>query len=60
MARTHDCGDAHCDGTVLGHELARDFPKATARIDAAFRDMADRNRNPEDYVMPENLQVDSE
>lgn len=55
--RTHEpCGLKGCDGTVLGHELARDFPRETARIDNAF----DRIAHPEDYVMPENLQVDNE
>lgn len=50
----HECKLPHCDGTRLGHELARDFPKETAAINEAFTRMTNR----EDYVMPENLQVD--
>lgn len=50
----HRCNLPHCDGTQLGHELARDFPEETARIDEAF----DRLAQPrEGRVMPENLQV---
>jgi len=51
---THSCNLAHCDGTRLGHELARDFPAETARIDEAFNDLASPR---EDHVMPENLRV---
>lgn len=43
----HQCNLAGCDGTDLGHELARDFPAETARIDQAF----DRLANPEDHLM---------
>lgn len=49
------CNLPHCDGTRLGHELARDFPKETAAIDDALSKYAGPR---EDYVMPENLQVD--
>ena len=52
---THQCNVENCDGTRLGHELARDFPTETARITEAFRSMATSTR--EDYVMPENLRV---
>lgn len=53
---THKCSLPHCDGTRLGHELARDFPKETAAINEAFAGMVGSTR--EDRVMPENLQVD--
>lgn len=49
----HSCNLPHCDGTRLGHELARDFPQETARLDEALDQIA----HPEDHVMPENLQV---
>lgn len=53
----HRCKFAHCDGTRLGHELARDFPLETERLEASL----DYLRGPrEDHVMPENLQVESE
>lgn len=51
---SHRCNLAHCDGTRLGHELARDFPEATARLETSL----DRLRYPEDHVKPENLEVD--
>lgn len=51
---SHSCDLAHCDGTRLGHELARDFPKETARLEESL----DRLRYPEDHVKPENLLVD--
>lgn len=57
MAR-HSCDVPYCDGTRLGHELARDFPEETARIVESFNRMTPGTR--EDYVMPENLQVDHE
>lgn len=51
---SHTCALPGCDGTRLGHDLARDFPEETRRIDEAL----DRLRGPrEDHVMPENLQV---
>lgn len=50
----HACNLPGCDGTRLGHELARDFPEETARIDAAFDRLS---RRPDDHVNPENLQV---
>jgi hypothetical protein len=50
----HDCDVARCDGTELGHDLAVEFPEETARVD----DLLDRLRHPDDYVRPENLQVD--
>lgn len=34
------CTLANCDGTKLGHELARDFPKETAQFDEAMRTLA--------------------
>jgi hypothetical protein len=52
----HSCGLPHCDGTRLGHELARDFPKETARLETSL----DRLRYPEDHVKPENLRVEEE
>lgn len=52
----HACGLARCDGTRLGHELARDFPKETARINEAFEDAVARFRG--DRVRPEALQVE--
>lgn len=53
---THQCSLKGCDGTRLGHDLARDFPEETARIDEAFRRLAE----PKDglRVNPANLQVD--
>lgn len=51
----HKCDLANCDGTTLGHELARDFPQQTERVTNALRDLLE---SPEDRVMPENLQVD--
>jgi hypothetical protein len=39
----------------MGHELARDFPEATKRIDDAFAQLA---MDAEDKVKPENLQVE--
>lgn len=53
----HSCNLSHCDGTQLGHELARDFPEETARLETAL----DRLRGArEDRVMPENLQVQTD
>lgn len=42
------------DKTRLGRQLEREFPNETRRIDEAF----DRLANPDDYVRPENLQVE--
>lgn len=54
---SHQCDLPNCDGTKLGHELARDFPKETQRLEDAL----DRLRGPrEDHVMPENLRLDEE
>lgn len=51
----HRCDLSGCDGTRLGHDLARDFPAETQRLNKAL----DRLRGSrEDRVMPENLQVD--
>lgn len=54
----HDCNLPYCDGTDLGHELARDFPEETAR----FEEQMDRQfrMDREDRVMPENLRVDDD
>lgn len=57
MAKHKEEVDRHhcCDGTRLGHDLAAEFPEATARFDAAM----DRLRGPrEDRVMPERLRVE--
>lgn len=32
----HRCDIPGCDGTKLGHELAADFPRETAAVDAAL------------------------
>lgn len=51
----HSCDVPGCDGTLLGHDLAVDFPAETARLNAAL----DRLREPrEDRVLPENLTPD--
>lgn len=45
----HCCDLPGCDGTRLGHDLARDFPEETRRFDEAM----DRLRGPrEDRVDP--------
>lgn len=51
---THQCSLPLCDGTALGHVLARDHAKETATL----LDRLDRLANPDDHVRPENLQVD--
>lgn len=51
-----ECEVPNCDGSRLGHDLAVDFPGETQRI----VDVLDRMASPEDYVMPENLQVEDE
>lgn len=55
---SHSCDIAHCDGTKLGHELARDFPKETARLEESLDRLRDQLRYPDDHVKPENLRVD--
>jgi hypothetical protein len=52
----HRCDLANCDGTRLGHELAKEFPEATARV----VDALDRIAHPDDYVKPENLRIADE
>ncbi len=51
----HKCKFVGCDGTRLGHDLAKDFPEETARIDAELARLAE----PKDglRVNPENLKV---
>lgn len=44
----HKCQYLGCDGTRLGHQLAKEFPQETARIDEAI----DRLLNPDDYLKP--------
>lgn len=51
---THKCSLKNCDGTSLGHALARDFPVQTQLI----IDRMERLAHPDDHVKPENLQVD--
>ncbi len=55
-AEVHRCDVPHCDGTRLGHDLAVDFPEETARVDEGLVRLRPSKR--EDYVMPENLQVE--
>jgi len=50
----HECSLANCDGTRLGHELARDFPEETQRL----VDGLARLGNSEDRVIAANLQVE--
>lgn len=52
----HRCALSGCDGTRLGHELARDFPGETARFDDAMSRIVNR----EDHVKPENLEARDE
>lgn len=56
----HHCKVPDCDGTRLGHDLAVEFPAETARIDAAFRQIAGEVRYPGLRVNPENLRVEDE
>ena len=53
MPKPHKCNLPGCDGTMLGHDMARDFPRETQRLNDAL----DRIVHREDYVMPENLEV---
>lgn len=32
----HDCNVPYCDGTDLGHDLAREFPEETAQYEEAM------------------------
>lgn len=57
---THYCELPNCDGTDLGHKLAQDFPSETQRVRSSLDDLLDRLHNPDDYVRPENLQVEGE
>lgn len=52
----HSCNLPYCDGTDLGHALARDFPEETARFEERMERLRVADR--EDRVMPENLQVE--
>lgn len=42
----HKCTIVGCDGTKLGHYLAKEFPQETAQIDEAL----DRILRPDDYL----------
>ena len=57
MSDEHRCNLPNCDGTRLGHELARDFPEETRKFVEAWEDLFGPR---EDHVMPENLQVESD
>lgn len=50
----HKCALANCDGTRLGHELARDFPEETARLVDSLARLGSR----EDRVIAANLQLE--
>ena len=43
--KMHDCEYRGCDGTRLGHELAKNFPNATQR----FNDAMDRLNNRDEH-----------
>lgn len=52
----HKCDLSNCDGTRLGHDLARDFSEGTRQIVESFKRILDKDH--EFTVDPANLQVD--
>jgi hypothetical protein len=53
---SHQCDVPGCDGTRLGHDLAVEFPRETARVDEAF----DRLAHPDDYLRAPTSRPDVE
>lgn len=42
----HRCDVPNCDGTLLGHDLAVEFPEETRQIDEALDHLRDRPSRP--------------
>lgn len=54
----HKCQLLDCDGTPLGHELARDFPEETRQVTESLERLIDTGH---DFTVdPANLQVHGE